>query len=468
MSNYHALRSGVCRLANCWFKRGNVPPEEPSRSLSAVAANTPSEAAKRKSAAVCMASEEWRPCGHSEHEEHDEEEEIKLEEVHRRVGGQSIRGWREVKVKRRQQVDLSSFSTREWARECEAPEAQGGAMEIGGAPLEVTTTLPSRLVLGDVEIGPENNSKIEVDFSEFNAGASNEPVGLLWANGGLHMGTGDMRQVETYQRELPEWREDHYHPSTCPQGHSKVTRFYSEPDAHGEGETVGGILAISRTSMAIDDMCATTGDPREPAMSTMGHVIDLGSSPECNQSNEIQLRDLGKSHATPAVDGVAANGNSIRLGEHSGITSVPLQLKGTLTSPHVDLVGLTGRPLHMPKSGPYADENYMAIWGLNASDVAYPGTKEKLLGTPLDPGEALARFCREVLDMESSGNLVRISMAVTSEIDIKVHPPHRSSKLDLKYGSMALFQADSSVLQCYNSARPPGDHPVTSWASAAA
>ena len=279
-------------------------------------------------------------------------------------------------------------------------------MEIGGAPLEVTTTLPSRLVHGDVEIGPEKNSKIEVDFSEFNAGASNE--------------------------------------------------------------TVGGILAISRTSMAIDGMCATTDDPREPTMSTMGHVIDLGSSPECNQSNEIQLRDLGKSHATPAVDGVAANGNSIRLGEHSGITSVPLQLKGTLTSPHVDLVGLTGRPLHMPKSGPYADENYMAIWGLNASDVAYPGTKEKLWGTPLDPGEALARFCREVLDMESSGNLVRISMAVTSEIDIKVHPPDRSSKLDLKYGSMALFQADSSVLQCYNSARPPGDHPVTSWASAAA
>ena len=89
-------------------------------------------------------------------------------------------------------------------------------MEIGGASLEITTTLPSRLVLGDVEIGPENNSRIEVDFSEFNAGASNEPVGLLWANGGLHMGTGDMGQVETHQRELPEWREDHYHPSTCP------------------------------------------------------------------------------------------------------------------------------------------------------------------------------------------------------------------------------------------------------------
>ena len=108
-----------------------------------------------------------------------------LEEVHRRVGGQTIRGWREVKVKRRQLVDLSSFSTREWAQECEAPEAQGGAMEIGGAPLEVTTTLPSRLVLGDVEIGPENNTKIEVDFSEFNAGRSDEPVGLLLANWGL-------------------------------------------------------------------------------------------------------------------------------------------------------------------------------------------------------------------------------------------------------------------------------------------
>ena len=155
MSNYHALRSGVRRLANCWYRRGTAPPEEPSRSLSAVAA-------KRKSAAIFMASEEW-PYGHSEHEEHDEEEEIKLEEVHRRVGGQTIRGWREVKVKRRQLVDLSSFSTREWAqeweRECEAPEAQGGAMEIGGAPLEVTTTLPSRLALGDVEIGPKNNSR---------------------------------------------------------------------------------------------------------------------------------------------------------------------------------------------------------------------------------------------------------------------------------------------------------------------
>ena len=133
MSNYHALRSGVCRLANCWFRRGNVPPEEPSRSLSAAAEITPWAVAQRQSAAVCMASEEWRPCDHSEHEEHDEEEEIKLEEVHRRVGGQSIRGWREVKVKRRQQVDLSSLSTREWAREYEAPEAQGGAMEIGGA-----------------------------------------------------------------------------------------------------------------------------------------------------------------------------------------------------------------------------------------------------------------------------------------------------------------------------------------------
>ena len=200
MSNYHALRSGVCRLANCWFRRGNAPPEEPSRSQSAVAATTPLVAAKRKSAAVCMASEEWRPCGHSEHEEHDEEEEIKLEEVHRRVGGQTIRGWREVKVKRRQLVDLSSFSTREWARECKAPETQGGAMEIGGATLEVTTTLPSRLVLGDVEIGPKNNSKIEVDFSEFNAGRSDEPVELPLANGGLHMGTGDMGQVETHQR----------------------------------------------------------------------------------------------------------------------------------------------------------------------------------------------------------------------------------------------------------------------------
>ena len=122
----------------------------------------------------------------------------------------------------------------------------------------------------------------------------------------------------------------------------------------------------------------------------------------------------------------------------------------------------------MPKSGPYADENHMAIWGLNASDVVYPGTKEKLWGTPLDPGEALARLCQGVLDMESSGNLVRISTAVNSEIDIKVHPPDRSSKLDLKYGSMALFQADSSVLQCYNSTRPPGDHTVASWASAAA
>ena len=62
----------------------------------------------------------------------------------------------------------------------------------------------------------------------------------------------------------------------------------------------------------------------------------------------------------------------------------------------------------------------MAIWGLNASDVVYPGTKEKLWGTPLDPGEALARLCQGVLDMESSGNLVRISTAVTSEIAIKV------------------------------------------------
>ena len=62
----------------------------------------------------------------------------------------------------------------------------------------------------------------------------------------------------------------------------------------------------------------------------------------------------------------------------------------------------------------------------------------------------------------------RVKLMTNGEIDIKVHPPDRNSKLDLKYGSMALFQADSSGLQCYNSARPPGDHPVTSWASAAA
>ena len=76
--------------------------------------------------------------------------------------------------------------------------------------------------------------------------------------------------------------------------------------------------------MAIDGMCATTGDPSDPTMSTMGHAIDLGSPPECNRSNEIRLRDLGNPHSHPAMDGVAANGNSIRLGGLSGIISVPL------------------------------------------------------------------------------------------------------------------------------------------------